>query len=250
MDRRHPMALDAVLRTLARRLIVSCQPVPGGAFDTVAGVLAFARAALDGGAAGLRIEGAAAVAAVSESVDCPVIGLIKRDLPDSPVRITPLADDVRALAHAGADVIAIDATDRTRPVPVAELIALARSLSVTVLADVSTLAEGRHAIEAGADLTATTLSGYTDPGVSRDRPDFGLLADLVAAGVPTIAEGLYQQPDQAARAIDLGAHAVVVGSAITRPELITTWFADAVAEAVAAGRANAKQTDRREGGTT
>ena len=244
------MALDEVLRALAQRLIVSCQPVPGGAFDTVGGVLSFARAALDGGAAGLRIEGAAAVAAVSESVDCPVIGLIKRDLPDSLVRITPLADDIRALARAGADVIAIDATDRERPVPVADLIGLARSLSVAVLADVSTPAEGRQAIADGANLTATTLSGYTEPDASRDSPDFDLVADLVAFGAPTIAEGLYQQPDQAARAIALGAHAVVVGSAITRPELITTWFADAVAGAVAAGRANPKQTDRRRGDTT
>ena len=109
------MPLD--FKTLDKGLIVSCQPVKGGAMDRAEMVVGFALAALDGGAAALRIESADYVAAVRAATDRPIIGLVKRDLPDSPVRITPWIEDVDALAKAGADIIAYDATGRERPVP-------------------------------------------------------------------------------------------------------------------------------------
>ena len=108
-------------------LIVSCQPVGGGPMDSVGIIVAMALAARDGGARALRIEGATNVAAVTRACDLPVIGIVKRDLDTSPVRITPFVQDVADLAAAGAAVIAVDATYRPRPVPVADLLAAIRA---------------------------------------------------------------------------------------------------------------------------
>ncbi len=108
---------EAIFDRLRGRLIVSCQPVPGSPFDNVASVVAYAQAVGASGASGLRIEGAANVTAVVQAGDLPVIGLIKRDLDDSPVRITPFLEDVKALCDAGAAIVAVDATDRPRPFP-------------------------------------------------------------------------------------------------------------------------------------
>src|SRR4051794_39193883 len=136
----------SAIAELAGGLVVSCQPVPGGPFDTIEGVLAFARAASSAGARALRIEGAENVAAVAEALDLPIIGLIKRDLPDSPVRITPFLEDVAALAAAGAAVIAVDATDRPRPMPVGALLNTARAAGALAMADCATLADAEAAL--------------------------------------------------------------------------------------------------------
>lgn len=215
------------------RLLVSCQPVTGGAMDSPEIVAAMARAALDGGAAGLRIEGLANLRAVRPLTDAPVIGLVKRDLDDSPVRITPFARDVAELAAAGADIIAVDATERFRPERLEALIAAARAAGRPLMADCATAAEGRAAAAAGADLLGSTMSGYTGEEMLQDGPDLDLVSALSATGLPTIAEGRYHRPEQAAQAIRAGAHAVVVGSAITRIEHVTGWFADAIGRATA-----------------
>lgn len=225
--------MQACLRRFTSSLVVSCQPVPGGPLDHPESVVGFALAALASGAKGLRIEGVANLRAVRAATDAPIIGLIKRDMDTSPVRITPLVEDVIALAEAGADIIAFDATDRMRPVPAAELCALVHAHGKLAMADISTIEEARTAIAFGVDLVGTTMSGYTG-GPEPTEPDFDLLAAAVALGHPVIAEGRIRVPEQAAEAIRLGAHGVVVGSAITRPEHITTWFADAI-EAVKAG---------------
>jgi N-acetylmannosamine-6-phosphate 2-epimerase/N-acetylmannosamine kinase len=216
-----------------RGLIVSCQPVPGGPFDTVAGVVAFARAAAAAGACGLRIEGAENVAAVTRAVALPVIGLIKRDLADSAVRITPLIEDVAALDAAGAHIIAVDATARRRPVAVAALLAAIRAAGRGAMADCATPADARAALAAGADMLGSTLSGYTG-GPVPPGPDLALVRALSGLGAPVLAEGRYNTPALAAAAIRAGADAVVVGSAITRPEHVTGWFADAIAAAAPA----------------
>ncbi len=209
-------------------LIVSCQPVPGGPFDHPDLVTAFAQAAEGSGAAALRIEGAANIRAVVAASRLPVIGIIKRDLPDSPVRITPLLEDVAAIAAAGASVVALDATDRSRPIPLPLLVAAIHRAGCLAMADVSTLAEGTAAHGEGADLVASTLAGYTGAKTAADTPDLALVRALAGAGLPTIAEGNYRTPAQSAAAIAAGALAVTVGSAITRPEHITLWFAAAV----------------------
>ena len=218
---------EAVQR-LAGGLIVSCQPVPGGPLDAPEIVASYARAALGSGAIAVRIEGLRNVRAVRAAVSAPIIGLIKRDVADSPVRITPLVEDVEGLAAAGANIIAFDATARQRPIPAEALCARIHALGAAAMADVSDLKEARAAFAFGADIVGTTLSGYTGAVVPRD-PDFELLRAAVALGRPVIAEGRIRSPEQAALAMRIGAFAVVVGSAITRPEHVTAWFTDAVA---------------------
>lgn len=212
---------------LRHRLIVSCQPVPGGPMDSAGAVVGFARAALDGGAAGLRIESAAYVAAVRAAVDAPIIGLVKRDLQDHPVRITPGLEDVDALARAGADIIAFDATDRPRPVAVADLVAAIQAAGRLAMADCATAREGEAAAGLGADLLGSTLSGYTD-GPEPDAPDLALIGALRAFTPHVLAEGRIRSPQQAADALGHGAWAVVVGSAITRVEHIAGWYSAAL----------------------
>lgn len=215
---------------LAGGVIVSCQPAPHGPTDSVAFVVGFALAARDGGARGLRIESSRNVAAVVRACDLPVIGLVKRDFPDFPVRITALLEDVDALADAGAPIIAIDATDRPRPVSVAGLIAAIKSRGRLAMADCATIGEMQAALAAGADIIATTMSGYTGGPVPA-VPDLGLVRAGAALGAPLFAEGRYNTPALAAAAIAAGAHCVVVGTAITRPDTITAWYAAAIAGA-------------------
>ncbi|KQY15083.1 N-acetylmannosamine kinase [Rhizobium sp. Root73] len=220
-----------ILEGLRGKLIVSCQPVPDGPFDNVATVVAYARAAEAAGAAGLRIEGSANVAAVVQASALPVIGLVKRDLKDSSVRITPLLSDVIDLCEAGAAIVAVDATDRPRPVPVGELLGEIKRRGRVAMADISTQAEARSALAAGADIVGTTMSGYASDAPTPKEPDLDLVRLCAVLGAPVFAEGRYNSPEMAGAAIRAGAGAVVVGSAITRPEHITDWFRQAVATA-------------------
>ena len=219
----------SALRTLKSALIVSCQPVPGGAMDDSTYVVGFALAALSAGAVGLRIESARYVAAVRAAAGAPIIGLIKRDLDDSPVRITPFLDDVTALVNAGADVIAFDATDRRRPVSVEALAQAVRDAGKLSMADCSCVDDARRALAAGVDFVGTTMSGYTG-GPEPVDPDIDLVAALRQLTPNVIAEGRIRTIEQAQAAARAGAACVVVGSAITRVEHITAWFRDALSE--------------------
>jgi N-acetylmannosamine-6-phosphate 2-epimerase/N-acetylmannosamine kinase len=214
-------------------LIVSCQPVPGGAMDNADFVVGFARAALDAGAAALRIESVAYVKAVRRQVAAPIIGIVKRDLTDSPVRITPFVEDAEALADAGADVVAFDATDRVRPVPVEALVRAVKAKGKLTMADCSSFADAERALAAGVDFLGTTLSGYVG-GPEPVEPDFALITAMRKLSPHVIAEGRIRSPEQASQAVRAGACAVVVGSAITRTEHATAWFHDAVGKAFAA----------------
>lgn len=221
---------SAVIDGLQGGVVVSCQPVPGGATDTIGFVVGFARAALDGGACGVRIEGVERVAAVCAATDRPVIGLVKRDFADYPVRITALLEDVAGLAAAGAAIIAVDATRRARPVPVAALIAAVHAAGRLAMADCSDIGDARAAVAAGADLIGTTMAGYTG-GAVPEGPDLGFVRAAAGLGVPVVAEGRFNTPALAGAAIREGAMAVVAGSAITRPENVTAWYAGAIAAA-------------------
>jgi N-acylglucosamine-6-phosphate 2-epimerase len=211
-------------------LIVSCQPVIGGPMDRPDIVAAFARAALDGGAAGLRIQGLANLRAVRAVTDAPVIGLLKTDAEDGSVFITPRVEQARALVEAGADIVAFDATDRPRPDPLGSLVAAIRESGALAMADCATAADGIRAAALGCEVIGSTLSGYTGGAVPAG-PDLALVARLAETGAFVIAEGRYHAPADAAAAIRAGADAVVVGSAITRPEHVTGWFAAAIADA-------------------
>lgn len=217
------------MRELLRRLsfptlIVSCQaradnPLYGSQF-----MAAMAKAAEAGGAGGIRANGPEDVAAIRAVTELPILGLYKRWLEPYEVYITPDFAAAQAIAEAGADILALDATPRPRPREgLAELIErIHTELGKPVCADVSTLEEGLRAAELGADCIATTLAGYTPYTRKTEGPDFTLLRELVQAlAVPVLAEGRFWTPEQVGRAFELGADAVVVGTAITNPREIT-----------------------------
>ncbi len=208
-------------------LIVSCQPVPDSPLDKPEIIAAMALAAEQAGAVALRIEGVENLRAVRAVVTIPIIGIVKRDLPDSPVRITPWLEDVDALAEAGASIIAFDGTQRPRPVPVEALLARIQHHQLIAMADCSSQDEGLYCHQLGTQLIGTTLSGYTSPETP-DEPDLALVASLSQAGCRVVAEGRYNSPALAAQAIEQGAWAVTVGSAITRLEHICQWYRDAL----------------------
>ena len=214
---------------LAGSLIVSCQADPGSPFGKPEFIAAFAEAAVRGAAKALRLEGVANIRTVRAQQSVPLIGLTKRRGGEfGDIYITPDFEDVETVAAAGADIIAFDATTRERPVTVKELIETIHDHEKLALADVSTMQEAVWALEAGVDFVSTTLSGYTAYSPKLEGPDLKLISDLVALGIRPIAEGRIRNPEEAREAFERGAHAVVVGSAITRPEVVTGWFRDAL----------------------
>ena len=217
------------LERLSQGLVVSCQPVDDGPMDTPAITAAMARAAEAGGADGLRIEGLDNLAATRPTTALAIIAIVKRDLDNSPVRITPFIDDVRDLARHGADIIAYDATQRPRPVPTADLVDEIHSADKIAMADCATLEDARIARAQGADIIGTTLSGYAyEIAPDGAGPDLELVTAFRDLGGFVMAEGRYNTPELAAAAIRAGADCVTVGSAVTRIEHITGWFAAAV----------------------
>lgn len=221
--------MDSVLDQIRDGLIVSCQPVTGGPMDNVDAIVAMALAARDGGAAALRIEGASNLRAVAAQCALPIIGIVKRDLESTPIRITPFLEDVADLAAAGAAIVAVDATARTRPVSVARLLDAIHGKGLLAMADTSNEAEAKAAAKMGFDIIGTTMSGYTGD-VTPAEPDFALIRAASRLGGFVVAEGRFNSPDLARRAMIEGANAVCVGSAITRQEHITNWFRDAVSK--------------------
>ena len=223
------------LAAVKGRLIVSCQALEDEPLHGSEIMARMAVAAAQGGAAAIRANSPADIRAIKRAVDLPLIGLYK--LGSAGVYITPTFEAAAAIAEAGADVIALDCTDRARPdgVSLRELLARIDELGLPVFADVSTLAEARAAAELGVAMAAPTLSGYTEARPMLPGPDFELLKQMIdALPIPVIAEGRIGTPEQAREALDLGAWAVVVGSAITRPRTITARFAAALQESESA----------------
>lgn len=221
-----------VLERLRGGLVASCQPVDGGPMDSPGIVAAMARAAVAGGAAGLRIEGIENLRATRPQVGVPIIGIVKRDLADSPVRITVTVEDARALVAAGADIVAYDATPRPRTDRRADIVAAIRDGGAVAMADCATFEDAQAAIAEGAGIIGTTLSGYTEDTVTGDdSPDFDLIRRFRALDSFVMAEGRFNTPELAAAAISAGADAVTVGSALTRLEIVTGWFTEAVRRA-------------------
>lgn len=228
-------SLQGPLSRLTGRLVVSVQADPGSPLRAVSHIVALARCALEGGAGGLRLEGLESVAAMRAITALPLIGLVKQPQPGSPVYITPTAALARGLAEAGADIVAIDATRRPRPEPFAAIAGAAHAAGAEVLADISTLEEAQAALAEGADAVATTLWGHVGAARAAEAPDLELMAALAAAGIPFAAEGHVRTPALAQACIAAGAGFVVVGSAITRPDVIAGWFSAALAEVAARG---------------
>ncbi|MFD4242126.1 N-acetylmannosamine-6-phosphate 2-epimerase [Streptomyces sp. NPDC058525] len=230
-DRTDRTYQGAVLDRLRGALIVSCQAYPGEPMRDPDTMRRVAMAARDGGAVGIRAQGEDDIRAIRGALDLPLIGLWKDGTEG--VYITPTARHALAVLEAGADIVALDATDRPRPDrrPLAASIDAVRAAGGLVMADVSTYEEGVRAAGLGADLVGTTLSGYTPATYDRKAagPDLELVERLAGAlDVPVVAEGRIHSPTQAALALEHGAYAVVVGTAITHPTTLTRWFADAV----------------------
>jgi N-acylglucosamine-6-phosphate 2-epimerase len=210
-------------------LIVSCQADPGSPFNDPLFIRTFAKAARFGGAAALRLQGIENIEAVRAEQELPIIGLIKRHREElGDIYITPEVLDVTNVINAGADIVAFDATLRRRPVPVSELITEIHQRGKLAMADISTAVEAVTALEAGADYVSTTLSGYTAYSPQLSGPDLDLISDLAERGIKPVAEGRIRTPAEAKEALARGAFAVVVGSAITRPDVITQWFIEAL----------------------
>lgn len=221
----HPQILEQI----KYGLIASCQPVDNGPMDSPEIVAAMAQASVIGGAAGLRIEGIENLKATRQVVNVPIIGIVKRDLPDSPVRISPFLQDIEELAAAGADIIAFDGTDRVRPTTREAIIKRIKELGC-LATDCSNFEEGMYCHNLGVEIIGSTMSGYTGGEIPAE-PDYQLVKDLNAAGCRVMAEGRYNTPELAKTAIEIGAYSVTVGSALTRLEHIVSWFADAVKSA-------------------
>lgn len=224
------MDLMALVEQIRGGLIVSCQALPDEPLYGSEIMARMAVAAYQGGARAIRANTPQDISAIRQRVNLPLIGLYKEDVPGYPVYITPTLAHAQAVAAAGADVIAIDATARPRPQPgtLADFIAaIHETTGCLVLADIATLEEGVAAEAAGADLISTTMSGYTADSPQQSEPDVELVLHLSKrVSVPILAEGRYRLPEQVRTALAYGATAVVVGGAITRPQAITQWFVD------------------------
>jgi N-acylglucosamine-6-phosphate 2-epimerase len=220
--------MNEIFATLKNRLIVSCQAEGSSPFNSPEGVAMFARAAVDGGAAGIRSEGIDKTALIIKTVRVPVVGLVKSAFDDGYVRITGSFKDVEDLLAIGTTIVAIDGTFRMREnLSGPDFIARVKErYDCVVMADCATEREALACVAAGADCVSTTLSGYTpDTRGNGNAPDAALLGALAKAlPVPVIAEGRITTPDMATEMISLGAWSIVVGSAITRPTEITSWF--------------------------
>jgi len=204
------MTHEELIESLAGKLIVSCQDYTQVMIE----------AALRGGAAGLRINGPCDVRIARARTDIPIIACNKMHFPNSPIYITPSVRAALTVIAAGADIVALDATRRRRVrQSVREIVQAIHQAGALALADLAAAEEASPAAEDGADILATTLAPHFDP-------DF--VAALVAFGRPVLAEGHVDSPEQAREALEAGAWAVCVGSAITRPHLITEKFTKAL----------------------
>ncbi|MCI0521144.1 MAG: N-acetylmannosamine-6-phosphate 2-epimerase [Chloroflexi bacterium] len=221
--------MDPVILKLKHGLIVSCQAREGNPLRGARFMAAFACAAELGGAVGIRANGAADIRAIRKITSLPILGINKWRQAHWPVYITPNLQAARSVRQAGADIIAIDATHRPRRggiSPEALIDAIHTHLGCPVMADIDSLEEGIAAARAGADLVATTLSGYTERGLTTPGPDLALVRMLAqAVAVPVICEGRIWSPQDVSAAFKAGAYAVVVGTAITNPMEITRRFA-------------------------
>ncbi len=222
-----------ILEKIKGQVIISVQAMPDEPLYNETAINAMMESVVNGGAKGLRLAGARDVKNAKKMFDIPVIGLTKPDrLPANwkeIVYITPTLKEVNELIEANADIIATDATQRPRPKEsLAEILKYIKQYNKLAMADISTFEEGIKARELSFDIISTTLSGYTkESRQDLTCPDFDLLSALVKElDCPVILEGRIWEPKEVDKAFDLGAHSVVIGSAVTRPQLITKRFCE------------------------
>lgn len=218
------------LMLLRRGIIVSCQAGPESPLNAAHFIAALAQSAQMGGAAGFRVDRPENVAAVRAISHKPIIGINKQPSHDWDVYITPTFASARAVVEAGATIVALDATDRPRPEPLAELIGrIHNELKVPVMADIGNVREALQAEALGADVIASTLVSTPPYGQPKAGPGFAVIQELVQKlRVPLIVEGQLWSPEDVRHCYELGVHSVVIGSAITVPQFITARFVQAI----------------------
>lgn len=222
--------MNNTVSRLKNKVIVSCQAMPNEPLYVENCMAAMIKSVVKGGAGGLRVAGVRDVKNSKKITDIPVIGITKPDvIPQNfkeIVYITPTLDDVIKLIEAGADIIAFDCTLRPHPNSLKEMVKYIHINKRIAMADISTFEEGLEAAKLGVDIISTTLAGYTvESSDSPEGPDFPLLEKLAKeTDIPVVLEGRIWTPEDVDKAFSLGAHAVVIGSAITRPQLITKRF--------------------------
>ncbi len=226
-----------IMTALKGGLIVSCQALPDEPLHSSYIMSRMAVAAYEGGACGIRANTVADITEIKKAVPLPIIGIIKTVYPECPVFITPTSKEVCELVECGCDIIAIDATMRSRPdglsldetfKPLRE-----RFPNQLFMADCSTYEEGMHAAELGFDFIGTTLCGYTNYTKGVTLPACNLMRQLVRdCSKPVVAEGGIWTTEQLRSVYETGVFTVVMGTAITRPRDITRRFVNEIKGAV------------------
>ncbi|MDO5717448.1 MAG: N-acetylmannosamine-6-phosphate 2-epimerase [Tissierellia bacterium] len=218
-------------------LLVSCQALEDEPLHSSFIMGRMAKAALEGGAKGIRANGIEDIKEIKKNVDLPIIGIIKKVYDENPVYITPTSKEVDELVECGCDIIAVDATDRMRPdgKKLEEFFSEIKEKypKQLFMADTSTVEEAVMADRLGFDFIGTTLVGYTENSKEDkiEADDFKILREIIEkVESPVIAEGNINTPEKAKRVLELGAYTVVVGGAITRPQLITKSFVNKINE--------------------
>ncbi len=218
-------------------LIVSCQAAPGAPLHGSAYMAAMARAAEMAGAVGIRADGPLDIAAIKGAVSLPMIGIYKIRLPTQHKRvyITPTFESAAEIAALGSEVISLHVLpdyDADVEALKTRIRRIKAELDVLVMADIATVRDAEFAVEHGADIVATTSARYAWPDEKIPGPAISLIRDLVrAVPVPVIAEGHFKTPEQCVEALEAGAYAVVVGTALTAPEVVMAEFVQAMARA-------------------
>ena len=223
------------LEGLKGHLIVSCQALPEEPLHSSFIMGRMALAAKQGGAHGIRANSVEDILEIKKTVDLPVIGIIKKDYADSDIYITATMDEIDALVQTGVEIIALDATCNLRPggITLDDFFKEVRAKypDQKFMADCASVEEAIHADALGFDFIGTTLVGYTtqSKGMKIEADDFAIIREILQkVKHPVIAEGNINTPEKARRVLELGCFSVVVGSIITRPQVITKTFVDAI----------------------
>lgn len=227
------MQKEEILSKICGGLIVSCQALEDEPLHSSVIMGRMALAAKMGGAVGIRANTVEDITEIRKTVDLPIIGIIKKEYKDSEVYITPTLKEVEMLINSPANIIAFDATLRKRPgdEKTESFIGAIQKAGKLAMADIATYEEGIEAYKKGFDIVSTTMSGYTSYTPQIEEPDYELIKKLSRSiNIPIIAEGRVSYPEQMIKCFQSGAYSVVVGAAITRPQVITKHFVNTLNE--------------------